>query len=205
MQGTLKAPSRRMEAGRKMAVVGDEMNRQLADCFLSSIAATLAVVFIQGCGGTGRTDHGEIYPPVPITVVLPYVESVDFSSEIHAGQPFTIVFELSCEQFPEALRSPARPFPNLDQMYVGYEQGSYHYVGVVLFRDPAQINATEPLRTKVRFDVIGLSAGEHILGFYAARTRSEGGMQIQVNKGSLAWLYADPVPYWQNVQFTVLP
>jgi hypothetical protein len=30
-------------------------------------------------------------------------------------------------------------------------------------------------------------------------------MQIQVVKGSLCWLYADPVPFFQQVPFTVLP
>jgi len=165
----------------------------------------LLTCLIPGCGGTSREDHGEIYPPVPITVVLPYVEAVHFPSEIHAGQPFTIEFDLSCEQFPNALRSPARPFPDLDQTYEGGEQGFYKFVGVVLYRDPAQVDTTGPEHSTVSFDIMGLGAGEHILEFIAARTRSEGGMQIQVNKGSLAWLYADPVPFWHSVPFTVLP
>jgi len=144
-------------------------------------------------------------PPVPLTLALPYVEEVHFPSEIHAGQWFTIEFDLSCEQLPNALRSPARPFPNLDQTYVGYEQGSYHYVGVVLYRDPGQIDNTGPVHSTVKFDVMGLSAGDHILEFYAARSRSEGGMQFQVDKGSFIWLGGDPGPFFHQVPFTVLP
>jgi hypothetical protein len=166
---------------------------------------TLLTFLVPGCGSAGRGDHGELYPPVPMTMVLPYVEAVHFPSEIHAGRWFTVHLDLSCEQFPDALRSPARPFLNLDQTYVGGEPGYYERVGVVLYRDPAQIDTTGPVHSTVSFDVMGLKAGQHKLDYIAARTRSEGGMQIQVDKGSFIWLYRDPVPFFQQVPFTVLP
>lgn len=158
---------------------------------------------IAGCtGGNPPIDYP---PPVPITVALPYVEAVQFPSEIHAGQPFTIEFELSCQQFPDALRSPARPFAPSDLGYGPNELEAFHYVWVVLHRDAMQINATEPLRTKVSFDIRGLSAGEHSVGFLAARTRGEGGMQIQVDRLTWLWLGRDQSVFGHGVPFTVLP
>jgi len=168
-------------------------------------AFLLLACSLPGCFPGASNPPMHYPPPVPITVVLPYVESVHFPPEIHASQWFTIEFELSCQQFPDALRSPARPFPNLDQTYVGGGPGYYERVGVALYRDPAQINTTAPVHSTVSFDVMGLEEGQHKLDYIAARTRSEGGMQIQVVKGSLCWLYADPVPFFQQVPFTVLP
>jgi len=172
--------------------------------FMSSIGAALAVVLIQSCGGGGWVDPPE-HPIQPITVALPYVEAVHFPSEIHAWQPFTIEFELSCEQFPDALRSPARPFPGDDLAYEGNEREWYHFVGVVLLRDVTQINAAEPPHASVLFEIRGLSAGEHSVRFVSAQTRSEGGRQIQVDRLTWVWMGQDEWPFLHEVTFMVQP
>jgi hypothetical protein len=138
-------------------------------------------------------------------VAIPYVEAVHFPAEIHARQSFTVEFELSCAQSPEALRSPARPFAPSDLTYDNDELEPFHYVAVVLYRDVTQINASDPPRSKITFDIMGLSPGPHSVSFFAARTRSEGGMQIQIERKTLYWLNQDPWPFRQEIPFTVLP
>jgi hypothetical protein len=146
------------------------------------------------------------YPPQqPITVALPYVEAVHIPAEIHAGQPFAIEFELSCEQFPDALRTPARPFAPTDLAYDYSELYPSHFLSLVLYRDVSQIAAAQPLRTQVSFDISGLNAGEQNLSFGAARNRSEGGMQVLVDRSSWFPVGWSQAPFDHVITFTVLP
>lgn len=159
---------------------------------------------LPGCQ-SGSNPPGAYPPPVPITVALPYVEAVHFPSEVHAWQPFTIEFELSCAQYPDALRSLARPFAPSDLRYDNNELEPFHFVAVMLYRDVAQISEADPPLSKITFDIMGLSPGDHNISFFAARTRGEGGMQIQIEQTALYWLNQDPWPFRQEIPFTVLP
>ena len=165
------------------------------------IAAGLASVLAGGCGGGGVPP---LPPPQPITVALPYVEAVHVPAEIHAGQPFAIVFDLSCEQSPNALWTPSRPFAPDDLLFAP-SSASPHSICVVLYRDLAQINAEAPVASHVSFSIPGLSAGEHRLSYLTARTRQEGGLQMRVDRVTWMWLGQGPYPSSQYIELTVLP
>jgi hypothetical protein len=188
-----------------MAPVSDEMNSHRVAWFLSSIGAALAVVLIQSCRAGGGWVDPPFHPIQPFTVALPYVEAVHFPFEIHAWRPFTIELELSCAQFPDALRSPARPFPDRDLVYGGNEEEPDHFVGMLLYRDVTQINQAEPQRSRIVFDIRGLSAGQHSVSFVATRTRTQGGMLIQLDGLTWQWLGGDLGPIGYEILFTVLP
>jgi len=179
------------------------MNSHLVDCFLSSIAAALAVVFTQGCAGGMGWIISPPGPPVqPITVAMPYVEAVHFPAEIHAGQPFAIEFDLSCVQFPNALRSPARPFPDVDLRY--NDSNGPVSLGVLPWRDITYADSGNPLTTTVSLPIHGLAAGVHRLSYYAAATREDGGKIVQMDR--LSGGPADTKgPETHDMTFRVLP
>lgn len=164
----------------------------------------------QGCGNgtlTAGPEPGIIIDP--ITIALPYVEGVHLPADIHAGQPFTVSFEMSCEQNPNALRTPARPFQDDisygSQIISGVTVEGYS-VGFNLYRDMSQSDTSNAIVTTIEFDVQGLSAGQHKLLFTAARTRAEGGKEIIINKRDGSWKSEEKtVDYIHNQEFTVLP
>jgi len=133
---------------------------------------------------------------------MPYVEAVHFPTEIHAGQPFAIEFDLSCVQFPNALRSPARPFPDVD---LKYNDSNWPVsLGVLLWRDVTYADGGGPLTTTVSFAVVGLAAGVHRLTYYAAATREDGGKIVQMDRFSGAPAEGNG-PETHDMTFRVLP
>ena len=162
------------------------------------------------CGCTalgGQSDPLQL--PDPITVALPYVEAVHFPAEIHAGQAFSIIVDLSSAANPLALRSPERPFPLADHgSYAATFPGGiaeFYTVVIKPFRDPAQASNSLPVQASVTYDFDPIPAGEYTLRCYSAASREQGGMNITFDRQILDWGVYSPTDHYQTFAFTVLP
>jgi len=167
---------------------------------LSPVAAAFILTVQPGCGvGTAPIVP---YPLQRITVAMPYVEAVHFPMGIHAGQRFAIEFDLSCVQFPNALRSPARPFPDVDLRYDDSNGPMALYL--YLWRDVTYADNGGPLTTTVSLPIEGLVAGVHRLSYTAAATREDGGKLVQINRYDGTPMEINQ-PEFHELTFTVLP
>jgi hypothetical protein len=167
-------------------------------------AFAVALLVLQGCNTTGGPGPEPFVEILPIIVALPFVEAVHFPAEIHAWQPFTVEFELSCAQNPDALRTPARPFDG-DVPYYSYRIGERRDLTLNVYRDVSQISSSNPTISHVTFELHPLIAGQYKLSYYSALTREEGGRQVTADRLSGRLMGEDETLYRRHVDFTVLP
>jgi hypothetical protein len=145
------------------------------------ISCLIVITLLAGITSACETSSiGPMLSTQPINVALPFVETVHLPDQIHTGQPFTIEFKLSCAQNPDALRTPARPFPTVDLLRGSDSYG--RYVVIRLFRDLSQASASSPVTDTVPYSISPLEAGDYSLEYYSVPSREQGGMTIRMDK-----------------------
>jgi hypothetical protein len=156
----------------------------------------LVICGVAGCG-TGHTDRLPL--PDLITVALPYVEAVHFPAKIHAGQPFSITLNMSCDMNPTALRSPELPLPALDH-WIGEASAS-----IKPYRDLSQPSSSLPVQASVTYNFDPLPAGACTLYYLSATSKEQGGMNVTYDRRNQVVTGVDENTYYKTLQFTVLP
>jgi hypothetical protein len=136
-----------------------------------------AMFFIPGCNTdtVNPIDHTD----QPITLGVPYVESVQLPAHITAGQPFSIEIKLSAQANPNALRGPAHPFPGYE-LAVGRENlltkdVSGSFVVCRPWRDPTHFSDAGQPVTSITYDIPALQAGPGEFRYWTTATREFGG------------------------------
>jgi hypothetical protein len=166
----------------------------------------LLMASLAGCqAGDSHTDRVPV--PDPINVALPFVEAVHIPAQIHAGQPFSITLDISCDLNPLALRSPERPFPAEDH----WDGAQYNSTGgleysatLKPFRDLTQASDSLPVQASVTYDLGPFPTGGHKLFYLSAAAREQGGTIVHYDRQQHGEM-EDVSGYYREVEFKVLP
>lgn len=164
-----------------------------------TIACCLSLMIMCGVAGCDTESGMYATPSDLITVALPYVEAVHLPAAIHAGQPFSVTIDLSCAINPLALRSPERPFSQVD-----HANGAKS-VTVKPFRDLTQASSSLPVHSSVVYDFGPLPVGGCTFYYLTAATREQGGMNVLYDRRSGVEMNFDAITYYKTLEFTVLP